>query len=272
MSGEITDTAPTRKDLATTYTRKVIMKGIPPSRLPATYRHANEMTLAAGCFDAMYWPSNRFGSNLYDDLTPIERQKLLNEAAYSTIKKSLKMFAPVDRSSTPLHVQVHFGPGLNCELMEYYLTPAQSYAPYTIEFHNMSIDDWTDGTALDMAYSLGGVVQTSKFINAHLGLGIATHIAEGLEDCLVNDDPLAPSGRIYLCGIPSLVLSPEETESANDVDEAAMTKLFNLIKTWPDLSQAPSLTHRDFFDDRVRLVGPGYRPKLADLDDIIRAR
>lgn len=78
MSGEITDTEPTRKDLATTYTRKVIMKIVPPSRLSTAYRHVNEMTLATGCFDAMYWPSNRFGSNLYGELTPIERQKLLN--------------------------------------------------------------------------------------------------------------------------------------------------------------------------------------------------
>ena len=65
-------------------------------------------------------------------------------------------------------------------------------------------------------------------------------------------------GRLILCDVPQLVLSPQELEAAGDTaEEAALVKIF-------DAWQSSPKPKWEIFTSRIKLVEGGFRRSLEE--------
>jgi len=90
-------------------------------------------------------------------------------------------------------------------------------------------------------------------------------LASHINECFEEEDLDTPTGQLFLCDLPSLVLDPQELASAADLDEAAINKIYDLVSIYPNLDGSIYETKLDFFKSRIKLVKSGFKPTLADL-------
>jgi len=79
------------------------------------------------------------------------------------------------------------------------------------------------------------------------------------------------SGPFFLCGIPQIVMSAKELDSATNIDEAAMLKLYNLVSatrlSWPSQAGSSKGKRLEFLKSRVKMVKAGFRPSPVDMSN-----
>lgn len=234
---------PTRKDIATGHTRKLIIDIEPESAIPTSYTRVNEVELGPrtfcepGIHPLGYWD-------------------------YPFVKESVENVAPRDVSAPPLHVTARISRDIDMGALGSLLRDIQTPFPFSCEFLEMFIDE--DEFALDVAFLLGAVV---KYRDTDLDKEeIIREIAGQLDISFTEEDPAAaPYPYVYLCDIPRLVLSADEIRSSPNFNKAAKVKLFDQIAVWPDPIEDSPSAQWEFFDSRVRLVESGFRPSMADL-------
>ena len=170
-------------------------------------------------------------------------------------------------STTPLHIVEHLGKG-NGWLHHYdeLNAPRSGWAPTTYEVVYDDLDDGASWMILSTFYLIRRVVRfsTSCGYNSRRVKYLATAIYSSMNQIT---NPLSFGiglGRLYLCGVPALVLSPNELLAAgNKANEVAKSKVFNAIPALViNYGIRPTW---EAYNSRVHFVNLGFRPTLADL-------
>ena len=118
-------------------------------------------------------------------------------------------------------------------------------------------------TAVHISYHLQCVVTFAQSGQGpERGAGF---IASYISDCFEDEDLDTPTGQLFIRDLPHVVLNPQELASASDLNEAAITKICDLVSVYPDLTGSIYKTKLDFFKSRIKLVKSGLKPTLADL-------
>jgi len=235
---------PTRKDIATGHTRKLIIDIEPESAIPTSYTRVNEVELGPRTF-------------CEPGIHP------LGHWDYPFVKSSVENVAPRDASAPPLHVTARISRDNNMGALGFLLRNLQTPFPFSCEFLEMFIDE-DEFVALDVAFHLGAVV---KYRDTDLDKEeILQEIAGQLYICITDEDHTStPHPYVYLCDIPELVLSTDEFRTAPNINKAAKVKLFDQFTVWPDSMEDSAPSKWQFFESRVKLVESGFRPSMADL-------
>lgn len=187
-------------------------------------------------------------------------------------RKCLDVVTSAESSAASLHIEVHLTSRLNYDIVGSQFRLTCSAVRPTWEFFGASITYGTD--VFDFAPWLRAVV--------HFDIGDAKLISqEALLDALgwqlgksllIKKD----SGPFFLCGIPQIVMSAKELDSATNIDEAAMLKLYNLVSatclSWPNQVGSSQEDRLEFLKSRVKLVKAGFRPSPADMVDFRQIR
>jgi hypothetical protein len=226
---------PNRKDVATTFTRKLVLDSVPWRVYPEHYTAATTVVVTAGSLT---------GSRRFD--------------AY-TLFRFLGAIAKDHISSTPPHILFD---GRKCrswetfsELINYLLsTPIVATQEY------LGFDDLYFGDLSDVAYRMRAILHIQPILDDHANdLTILSHRLLGLTDRLMEE---YPDGRVYLCGVPDLVLTPAELLAAgDDSNDIARVKVYQHMSS---MSNVYSRTW-DHFKSHVQFVNPGFRPTLEDV-------
>jgi hypothetical protein len=172
-------------------------------------------------------------------------------------------------SSTSLHIVEHLG-GRSWSQWYRCRRPYRrfSWAPITYEAMEYDHDVQTPQIALSEFFLMRGVVRFST--SCGYDLRRLAQLASTIHYCIRYSYPLSPqtpqmrSGRLYLCGVPALVLSPEELIAAGDkANDIAKLKVFDAISALV-INFGPRTTW-EAYNSRIHFVNPGFRPTLADL-------
>ena len=141
-------------------------------------------------------------------------------------------------------------------------SPASATHPITYEIFGLTILEDTPWLALTIACRLQAVVHFDS--TTRVGIEEATvAIGKQLFQCLLVS---AGCGQLYLCDIPDIVLSPDEIDLADNVEEAAKLKLFNITLPSPRiLDLGGRRPEWEKFNARIHLVKSGFRPSKADM-------
>jgi len=254
---------PSRKDIAASHTRKVILDDDSPKAIMVKgFRSVDQVVVSAQCL-ARHMP------------TAHRRQRVGGPSAYTFLSKaanglmqSIAILASDRTSSTPLHVTFIMDQAVDrFDLMEMFLRE-DALANLTFDFLNWPSHDgfWH----LAAAYFAGGPVQ---FAARPFDPTSVELLALGLDHIFRRRDCVAPSSRIYLCDIPKFVLSPEElVAAADDVSHIAKLKIYKLCDfghTDSDLTESQRWID---FDSKVKFVEAGFRPSPADVAAIMDGR
>jgi hypothetical protein len=179
---------------------------------------------------------------------------------------SLGAFAVNRKESTtvPLHVEIGLSkppirafysiPSIQRHLVRC-LDSDDSPVPITYGFFDMPIDVKKVSIWL-AAYTVRAIVRFQEPDPKRLGQ-YAEPICDLLRQCL-RSECRSPPGRLFLCDVPQLVLTPEELEAAGDTaEEVALVKIFD---AWPS-GPKPAW---EIFTSRVQLVKKGYRRSMEE--------
>lgn len=264
ISGKSDGTTPTRKDVATTFTRVMIINDLPISPFPKSLTGVKEVRFGGRCFENQEEADDDRYRDPYHDYHGYLYQATYDPDQVPTLLKDcLLAIAPTSISPYSLQVKFQIGPNHNFDELESLLRQLNPPIPFTYEFYFRKMSH-TDRKALQLAYKYGGIVHyeysatyynpdtVAQNIAGHLGFLFFEHMA----------------GRVYLCDVPRLVLAPKEHHSAGDnVNETAKRRIFNNIRFGDDPSMSTSLNLARWrvFDNRVKLVEPGFRPSTKTL-------
>jgi hypothetical protein len=179
---------PTRKDLATGHTRKLIIDVEPESAVPTSYTRVNEVELGPRSF-------------CHPGIHP------LGHWDYPFIKESVENVAPRDTSTPPLHVRVCIGQHTDIDSLEILLNALETPAPFSCEFLDVYIDQ--NEFTLFVAFLRGAVV---RYRDTDLDKEeIIGEIAGQLNICIITED-FAEGRYVYLCDIRNSSFHPTNYE------------------------------------------------------------
>jgi len=265
ISGKSDGTTPTREDVATTFTRLMIINDLPNTPFPNSFTGVKEVRFGGRCFENQEEEEDddRY-RDLYHDYDDYLYQDTYDPDQVPTLLKDcLLAIAPTSISPYSLQVKFQIGPNHNFDELESLLRQLNPPIPFTYEFYFKKMSH-THHDALQLAYKYGGIVHYEypatyynpdtvvQNIAGHLGFLFFGHMA----------------GRVYLCDVPRLVLTPKEHHAAGDnVNETAKRRIFNNIHFGrdPSISTSLKLARWRVFDDRVKLVDSGSRPSTKTL-------
>ena len=172
-------------------------------------------------------------------------------------------------AANPIHVRAHLTELGYSGISAFIGREKSIFDLITYEFFNLPIHRHRAET-LSMALWLRSVVHFSDswISRASCSSNLETiieHIGPQLSDALSMGTISRPvaSGRLYLCGIPELVLTPQELDSAIDIEDAALCRLYSMLRP---LYNQTKPSWKDF-TTRVKLVKSGFRPSIADLTE-----
>jgi hypothetical protein len=238
----------TRKDVAVSYTRKLVFDGPPVFDVSRHYRAVEDVVFFAPC--------------LHED----EHSQFDAIKGFDSLRSCLKQLVANYLTSAPLHLTLHPRNKKQslCNRAVDFLLENLTPAPITCDFHNVSMNK-----PLDLAYDFGAVVHFSdkaslKGEDADTpAIQLAKHIG-GLFQ-YEEDEDNAPPGQIFLCNVTRLVLSFKELASSKDANDSARLKLFNLCSFSYLTREFTGSQSWDYFTSRVKLVDPGFKPSQADI-------
>jgi len=247
---------PNRKDTATTFTRKLVFDAVPREISAHHYRGVEEVIITLDC---LAWELS--SSHLHGHIVA-KNARLMREM--------LTVLSQLRDPSAPLHISIRFGFIFrNHDLNSLF----GSHGEYTqgidatYAFHNVSI---TGGrSTLLIAYRVRGVVHFDKGdLRMTQDRQDARELISTLDRTMrwYNGD-LIP-GCLFICGLPQVVLTPEEIEAAgDDVNEDALLKLHetSLRPSWPYHDIDTTQVTWEDFQARIKLVNSSFRPTRADL-------
>ena len=188
------------------------------------------------------------------------------------LREMLKALSQRRDPSDPLHISIQFGFIFRNHDLDSLFGDLGQYTQginATYGFHNVSFTG--GGSTLSIAYKVRGVLHFDK---RDLRMTQDRQDAEGLISDLDRimrryNGNLSP-GCLFICGLPQLVLTPEEIEAAgDDVNKDALLKLHNtsLRPSWryhDNDNDTTQVTWEDF-QARIKLVDSSFRPTRADL-------
>jgi len=243
---------PTRKDIATSHTRKLVFQDIPELAISRAYRGVEEVEILSHCMGPSELPAHN-GPIGYTEWMEGRFQRCLNAITSSNSSEKF------------LHVKVHESYEIDheWEILGRLLTQSTSAISCTFELCSILVDYDLDD-ALYMAYESQAVVHLDREL-ACVPETVAGFMALSINGCFEDENTMEPLGQLFLCGLPRLVLDPSELAAASDINEAALVKLCKYVTVWPNLAGSPYKTKLEFFRSRIKLVEPGFRPSLADL-------
>jgi len=225
------------------HTKELILEIIPPINIAEKLSNVKEVEILCDlCFD----------TSLVSCPAPAIRPFLLILAQAHNIN--------------PLHVRAYLTPKRECsDMLKFTGLKSPTSDLITYEFFNVPFRRHRY-ISLWMALSLRSVVHFSDSWQSCLDLPsgdfepITDYNVSELLDAIRKrawSRPVA-TDRLYLCDIPELVLSPQELNSAIDIEEAALRKLYT------DFFRSGQ---RKRFTARLQLVKSGFRPSFADLTE-----
>ena len=247
-----------RKDFATACTRKLIFETVPKDIIYDCYRGVKEVVLTAKCHAE--WsearPDPYKPPGVYDALAEYARKYALSEPLHVNIQISHRELPTWQRQYLSFGC-IRLRLIVNAEKANAHAN--QPHDRITYGFHDMPIDVHRPD-ALFMAFMMRGVVHFREGTaeqRPQYG-GLAEDLGDVLFTCMRRDRGWL--GKIYLCGVPELLLSPEERERAGaDVNERTLYKIYNTFL----LYDRPSWQE---FAAQVHLVEPDYRRSMAEVD------
>jgi len=257
---------PTRKDIATYSTRKIIFCDIPDLPISHSYRALKELEIGylPLCQSEPRYMSHR-------DISWEE----------SRVQECLKMIAPIVGSISSLHVKLYILSSVDFtdEKLIALFDCFETAIPCTYEVTNV---DYNDAMTIYAAYDMQCVIHLTdgsgeypkqrarRWLPGTNGPKTspelkASRLAKHIDQCFDEEDLETPTGQLFLCDMPSSVLDAQELAPAADVNEAAINKICDLVSVYPDLTGSIYETKLDFFRSRTKLVKSGFKPTLADL-------
>jgi hypothetical protein len=214
--------------------------------------------------NCLTWDLARF----YEDHQAVEEMDVTPQCLRADQRRSncprhrgfLSKLAPASEDGTPLRVTCHFPDDVcwNLSQLTGYDRP-DSYDLVTYELYNIPINH-ESLTLLEKAYLLRAVVRFGHHTTAS-PTEAARLIGRQLFPCFWTRGRAAQRGQLYLCGIPQLVMSPDELAIAIDIEETALLKLYNSLK---EVQPHPA-TSWETFQSKIKLVKSGFRPSMTDL-------
>jgi hypothetical protein len=193
----------------------------------------------------------------------------------SDIQRFLSILAKA-RTTNPLHVRIHLTEDREySDLCQFASFQTPLLETITYEIFDLPICNYgfkPRFKPLWVAFCLRAVVHFSSHYRSGQGDlsrlpdDIPEYIALEMLDAFQRSTAAYPvaTGRLYLCDIPSLILTPQEIASTGDVKEAALRKLYDKLDGSPFDQKRPSWKD---FNTMVKLVEPGFRPTLAELTE-----
>ena len=250
---------PSRKDIATSYVRKLILDTTPLPVLVQCFPNVDQVEVTPYCLD--------------EDARNEEEGIPSQSVHQFTIA-----LASQQKSTVPLHVTF-------CALerhLKLYMSLGSFLDPDTgrsstsathlilYEIFNMTILEEIEDAPwipLVIACKLQAVVHfdlSTRVGTVEDTVAIGRQLFECVAECLGTNSCVY--GQLYLCDIPDIVLSPDEVDLADDVDKGAKLKLSNILL--PPLSifgRGQVRPKWEDFNARIHLVRSGFRPPKADM-------
>lgn len=261
----------TRKNVAKSHTRKMIVDALPSERIFEAYTGVNEVVVTTQYHkectlhdialpdsppdpDAhLYACQRRCPGPRYTPPPPPPIYGLLEKLAIDRKSASIPLHVEIGLSKPPIRAFYS-----RYKIQRYLLKCLGSDdnpVPITYGFTDTPIDV-TKGSAWVAAYILRAVVEFRQPDPKRLGQ-YAEAICNLLCHCTGSEQRGHP-GRLILCDVPQLVLSPQELEAAGDTaEEAALVKIF-------DAWQSSPKPKWEIFTSRIKLVEGGYRRSLEE--------
>jgi hypothetical protein len=250
-----------RKDFATTHTRKLILKTIPTAPIFECYPAVKEVVIKDVCHDQSEDPDDGW---LNDRATHISDSEYVAPPIYDTLAEySLK-----HASSEPLHVDIQDSYSTAFNRLKL-IANSEKRKAEAGEPHDRITYGYHDLTKncierVKQMYMLRGAITSFWELEDHKRGSYAGYFGMIFEGCFRKDR--IGMGRLYIYGLPPYVLSPEEIEEAGDeVDEAALLKIYELWGTDP-FGRMQKPKWEDYIA-RVHLVEPSYRRTMADVTE-----
>jgi hypothetical protein len=250
---------PTRKDIAASHTRKIVLDyDFPKAIMVKGFRSVEEVVVSARCL-TRHMPTahkrhRQGGSSEY---------KFMSKAA-NGLMQCITTLASTRTSSTPLHVTFIMDQNVDRVGLMKMLLHEDALASLTFDFL-----DWHGFWHLEAAYYAGAPVQ---FAPTPFNPALVELMAMGLDHIFRRRIFAASSSSIYLCDIPKLVLWPEElVGAAENADHVAKVKVYNTYTLENADNLTESLKWIDF-DSKVKFVASGFRPSPSDLAAIMEGR
>jgi len=246
---------PSRKDVATSYVRKLILDTTPSPILVQCFPSVDQVEVTPYCLDK--------------DLT-CEEEEAVHQFTIA--------LASQQNSTMPLHITfcaLERGSALHLSLGSFLdpdsrQSPTSATHPITYEIFGMTILEDTPWVPLVNACRLQAVVHfdsTTRVGIEEATVAIARQLFECVKDCLLTNTGVY--GQLYLCDIPDIVLSPDEIDLADNVEEAAKLKLFNITLPPMGLLDIGQVRPEwEEFNARIHLVESGFRPPKADMKKV----
>jgi len=233
---------PNRKDIATTFTRKLVLDSVPSRIRGEHYIAATTVVVTSGslvesdCFEA-YSLSVFLGAIAKGNISPTLPHILFDGRKCRS-------------------------PDTFMQLLDYLLsTPIAATQEYS------GFDPLYFGDLMDVAYRMRAVLHVPPRLAIHTETPLVLnfrllHLAE-------HEIQQYPGGRLYLCGVPELVLSPAELLAAGDKanDVAEITVFRYMFEYNLQSGEQPDLAW-DHLKSHVQFVNSDFRPTLAEADSI----
>jgi len=236
-----------------THAKELVLEMIPPIKIAEKLSSVKEVEIiCSGCFD--------------DGIDPHPS---------SDIQEFLSILAEA-QAPNPLHVRVHLTEDREySDLCQFASFQIPSLYPISYEIYDLPVRNYGSKPRfkpLWVAFCLRAVIHFSSHYRS--GQGNLRRLPDVISEYLALEVldafqrrtagyPVA-TGRLYLCDIPKLVLTPQEAASAVDVKEAALRKLYDKLDGRPFDQKRPSWKD---LSTMVMLVEPGFRPSVADLTE-----
>jgi hypothetical protein len=176
-----------------------------------------------------------------------------DEVCCERLSEILATFAPKDASSGLLHATI--STRILQSIQDSNCCPFESQTmPGTITYEICDLPLPQARWYLWKAFDLQAVVHLD--IDSRSRDEILPDLKDAMLDCFTGLNN--PAGQLFLCGIPALVLSPEELSPSLNINEDALLKVFNSM-------QEQERPKWEVFTAKVHLVEPGFRPSAHDL-------
>jgi hypothetical protein len=253
LDTEAIERTPTRKDIAVSYTRKLVFDGPPDFVISKHYRAVEEVVFFAPC--------------LHD---VIKHGRDNSAQALAPMLKCLGQLVRRYLTSGPLHLTVRprNQEQSPCDAAMKLLFSDGQPVPITCDFYGMSMDN--HDVPFNLAYDLGAIVHFSEEapLNGEAANDIAFQLADIVDDLFDYEENQlygSPPGQIFFCDVSRLILSPKELAACENANDAARLKLFDLCDFDRFDRKFTASQSWEYFTSRVKLVDPGFKPSQADM-------
>jgi len=208
---------PTRKDIATTFTHRLIFACMPDVPIPQSYRAIEDVVIHRQDMEEPWFqkPADHF---------------LWMESRFN---RYLKVIAPSMSFIDSLHLKPRTESP--CRRTHDSINALYQCIESAIRCtYEVTDAPWHDSTDICAAYDLQCVLTFHDYRISQKHK--VSYIASFISECFEEEDPDTPTGQLFLCDVPSLVLNPQELASGADLDEAAINKICDHVYVYPDLT------------------------------------